>query len=150
MGENDTAGRTCGLPILSLYEGDDMYESLLGEFVNTLAPRVHEMTEVLRRHDLAEMRRLVHKFRGSAATYGFPQMAGQAKLLDDKIVLLLSEGGKPGRTLPQDFLADYLAFLEICSRVTTFDGQTEGQEKPFTPCPEILADVALIGQLAQV
>ncbi len=70
------------MPISSLHKGDEFYRALLDDFVIGLTERVKEIEVASRRTDVTEMRRLARKLRGSAAVYGFPQLAAALQKLD--------------------------------------------------------------------
>lgn len=104
------------VPIFSIYEGNDVYQPLLSDFVAALRGKVSEIGKSLQGSDVNELARLCHKFCGSASTYGFPQVAAVAKQMEDLV--------RNGDTTDQMMLKDKLAgkfheLTQICAHVAT-------------------------------
>lgn len=72
-------------PIYSIYEGNEVYQPLLSDFVHALKIKISEIDKSLQDKDMNDVARLCHKLCGSASTYGFPAIAALAKQIENSV-----------------------------------------------------------------
>jgi HPt (histidine-containing phosphotransfer) domain-containing protein len=71
----------------------DMLAVARAEFAGRLLAKVDELDALVAREAWDEVRRAAHKLRGSAATYGFPELGAAAATAED---VLIEAAGSPG------------------------------------------------------
>jgi HPt (histidine-containing phosphotransfer) domain-containing protein len=69
---------------------DALLRAARAEFAASLVPKADLLHALLARDEWREGRRVAHKLRGSAATYGFPAVSASASAIED--VLSVAEG----------------------------------------------------------
>lgn len=94
-------------PIVSEFSDDEEMLELIEWFVRDLHRDVEEIERVLDSDDIARLEVLAHQLKGSAGSYGFPQLTAQA----DRIEACLREGGERER-----LDAEVRVFLALCGR----------------------------------
>ncbi len=103
-------------PIYSVFSDDPFYSDLLELFVVAIPDRIQHLKTSAQRCDWEEVRRTVHQFKGSAASYGFGTISLAAAELEQAI---------RNRT-PESVLAEMTeAFCKLCCRV-----RSRGADQP--------------------
>ena len=64
-------------PLLSIHENNPVLQPLIGGFMSGVLDRLGELSSAIASDDLAATKRVAHQFKGSASTYGFPQLANR-------------------------------------------------------------------------
>ncbi|HEY3817547.1 MAG TPA: Hpt domain-containing protein [Polyangiaceae bacterium] len=62
------------------------------QFAGSLPAKVADLEEHVARADWTEARRAAHKLRGSAATYGFPELAASASAIEEALLGVAEPG----------------------------------------------------------
>ena len=75
------------MPLLSIHEGNPSLQPLISRFLATVEERIKELHSALLTRSLTDLKRVAHKFRGSASTFGFPQVASSIARLEDQFIL---------------------------------------------------------------
>lgn len=102
------------LPLLSIYEGNSSLQPLIARFVTSIKDRLEEFHSSILNRDLEGVKRNSHKFRGSAATFGFPQVAASVRRVEECFIQHLS-----GQTKPADIVAAFDRLIDQCNRLCT-------------------------------
>jgi len=72
-------------PLRSERAADPRFAPLLQEFIMNLGNSVREFEQVRRDQDLPRLQVLAHRLRGTATSYGFPEISGKAAECEDAI-----------------------------------------------------------------
>lgn len=121
-------------PILSIYEGDPVYQPLLDDYVAKLPERLLDVCKSFRSQDIPEVKRQLHRFKGSAATYGFPQIANLFKNMEDTITA--SHTASPHEVI-SSLTTAFEHAVNVCALITTFSNSDERRQN-FQPNDRIL------------
>ncbi len=89
-------------PIFSSFATEAIYAPLLVEFVAELPMLVAEIESAVEQGNADEARRLAHRLKGAAATYGFPELASVAGALECAVRGAKSVSGEPDLALLGD------------------------------------------------
>jgi len=73
------------LPILSKYAADPVIAPLLIDFARDLPAQMNELAQAAQPQlDQEKVRRLSHRLKGDAATYGYPELAHAAQQIEER------------------------------------------------------------------
>jgi signal transduction histidine kinase/DNA-binding NarL/FixJ family response regulator len=65
-------------PILSSYHSQEIFKPMIKEFCQNLPSRIDEIKSALELESFGELKKVVHKMKGSAASFGYPQLSHEA------------------------------------------------------------------------
>lgn len=114
-------------PITSRHAGNELLRPLLAEFAAGLTDSVAGLRRAAAAGDGMELARLSHRFKGEAATYGYPELAEAIERLE------VEASGAP--------LVHTSQLAEIESLVTRIDQGLDQHPRPAAPPVKSLADV---------
>lgn len=97
-------------PLISEFSDDAEMAALIEWFVQDLHRDVESIGRALEAGDIDKLRMLAHQLKGSAGSYGFPQITRQA----DRVEASAREGADRAQ-----LEIEVRRFLELCSRVRT-------------------------------
>jgi HPt (histidine-containing phosphotransfer) domain-containing protein len=72
-------------PILSIYEGNQMFKPFLERFLLGVVDRLRDLSVALESDDPKTLHDATHKLKGSASTFGFPQLSISIAKLEDSL-----------------------------------------------------------------
>lgn len=102
------------LPLLSIHEGNPTLQPLIGRFLDSISERLLELRTAVENNDIDGIKRVSHKFRGSASTFGFPQVAVSIRRVEDGFIQYAGH-------LAQwpDVAATYNRLVNQCARLSS-------------------------------
>ena len=87
-------------PIMSIHEGNRMFKPLLERFLMGVVGRLKEVSLAIESSDLQTLQEATHRLKGSAATFGFPQLTVSIAKLEESFstgVVEFSSRGEPAK-----------------------------------------------------
>jgi HPt (histidine-containing phosphotransfer) domain-containing protein len=108
------------LPLLSIHEGNSDLQPIIPKFLETVTERLSEMKEAITQNKIDDLKSICHKFRGSASTFGFPQVATSIVRVEDCFIQF-----KSGLTPLSKTIAAYNRLVHQCSRLSTNGWKTD-------------------------
>jgi HPt (histidine-containing phosphotransfer) domain-containing protein len=135
------------MPILSVYEGDPIFTDLLVAYCRALPQTIDTLHAALISGDFDVAKRAVHSFKGSSATYGFPQLADIASQL-------YAEVCKHKLMQPNKFASDQVRafFCSLAGQTALVTTSSEGGsfQEAFAPNAHIMESIARATNTSEV
>lgn len=89
----------------SKYHNDEFYRNLLVGFVSDLPITVAQINDALRDHEYKAAESLTHRLAGTAATYGYPELAKTLVELEKLLKAGQNQSSYPGlMTIVEDYV----------------------------------------------
>jgi len=110
---------------------DQKHAAILERFVQRLPNRVAELTRLMDEENLIQLEQAVHKLKGAAGGYGFPQITEAATRAEQAI---------RGQAELQTIVQEISNLVRLISRVDGYSGQTPAAEA--APVPKLRVDPA--------
>ncbi len=87
---------------------------LIERFIVSVPGRLQELRDVILQRNAEDVRRVAHKFRGSASTFGFPQIAAIIKGVEE--VFLRQQ---VSASVDMELLGQFNRLVKQCTRMST-------------------------------
>lgn len=102
------------LPLLSIHEGNPSLQPLIARFIASIGDRLIELRDGIVKEDRDAVKRAAHKFRGSASTFGFPQVSASIRRVEDTFLQIPNNASASA-----ELASAYSRLISQCARLSS-------------------------------